>query len=61
MGLGPGAVRARTGGARHRTIAARLGRPASTVRGWVRRIVRVADRELAVNRDDFDAGGTIGV
>ena len=39
---------ARAGGAGHRRVAAELGRPASTVRGWVRRIASVADRVLAV-------------
>jgi len=42
------ALLAKAGGAGHRRIAARLGRPASTVRGWLRRISQVADRVLAV-------------
>ena len=39
---------AKSAGAGHRSIAAGLGRPASTVRGWLRRLVAVADRVLAV-------------
>ena len=39
---------ARAGGAGHRRVAAELGRPASTVRGWVRRVVSVAEGVLAV-------------
>jgi len=42
------AVLAKAGGCGHRRVAARLGRPASTVRGRVRRLARVADRVLAV-------------
>jgi hypothetical protein len=34
-------------GAGHRRAAAGLGRPASTVRGWLRRLTRVADRVRA--------------
>ena len=41
------ALLARTGGCGHRRVAARVGRPASTVRGWLRRIGQVADRVLA--------------
>jgi hypothetical protein len=37
-----------TGGWGHRRAAALVGRPPSTVRGWLRRIGRVADRVLAV-------------
>lgn len=42
------ALLAKAGGAGHRRIAAVLGRPASTVRGWLRRIASVAERVLAV-------------
>ena len=42
------ALLAKAAGAGHRSIAAGLGRPASTVRGWLRRLVAVADRVLAV-------------
>ncbi|MGH3522742.1 MAG: hypothetical protein ACRDU4_07910 [Mycobacterium sp.] len=41
------ALLAKAGGCGHRRIAARLGRPASTVRGWLRRIGVVADAVLA--------------
>jgi hypothetical protein len=34
-------------GAGHRPAAAAVGRPASTVRGWLRRLTRVADRVRA--------------
>jgi hypothetical protein len=36
------------GGAGHRRIAAALDRPASTVRGWLRRVASVAEGVLAV-------------
>ncbi|MGH3710382.1 MAG: hypothetical protein ACRDRQ_20260 [Pseudonocardiaceae bacterium] len=42
------ALLAKAGGCGHRRIAARLGLPASTVRGWLRRIGVVADLVLAV-------------
>ena len=42
------ALLAKTSGWGHRRVAARLGLPASTVRGWSRRIAVVADRVLAV-------------
>lgn len=42
------ALLAKAGGAGHRRVAALLGLPSSTVRGWLRRIVSVADRVLAV-------------
>jgi hypothetical protein len=42
------ALLARAGGQGHRVIAAALGRPASTVRGWLRRIGRTAGRVRAV-------------
>jgi hypothetical protein len=42
------ALLAKAGGAGHRPIAVVLGVPSSTVRGWLRRIVSVADRVLAV-------------
>jgi hypothetical protein len=42
------ALLARATGAGHRPIAALLDVPASTVRGWLRRIVVVAQRVLAV-------------
>jgi hypothetical protein len=42
------ALLAKAGGAGHRPIAALLAVPASTVRGWLRRIVSVAQRVLAV-------------
>jgi hypothetical protein len=42
------ALLAKAGGAGHRPIAALLAVPASTVRGWLRRIVAVAQRVLAV-------------
>lgn len=41
------ALLAKAGGWGHRRVAAQVGRPASTVRGWLRRIGRVADRVLA--------------
>jgi hypothetical protein len=42
------ALLAKASGCGHRRAAARVDRPASTVRGWLRRIGRVADRVLAV-------------
>ena len=42
------ALLARTGGCGHRRVAVLVGRAASTVRGWLRRITAVADRVLAV-------------
>jgi hypothetical protein len=42
------ALLARAGGSGHRAVAVLLGRAASTVRGWLRRVVLVADRVLAV-------------
>ena len=42
------ALVAKAGGAGHRPIAVLLNVPASTVRGWLRRIRSVADRVLAV-------------
>jgi hypothetical protein len=42
------ALLAKAGGAGHRPIAVVLNVPSSTVRGWLRRIVRVAERVLAV-------------
>jgi hypothetical protein len=42
------ALLAKATGAGHRRIAAVLGVPASTVRGWLRRVVAVAHRVLAV-------------
>lgn len=42
------ALLAKAGGCGHRQIATRLGRVASTVRGWLRRIGQVAERVLAV-------------
>ena len=42
------ALLAKAGGAGHRRVAAMVGVPASTVRGWLRRITAVADRVLAV-------------
>lgn len=42
------ALLARAGGAGHRRVAELVGLPASTVRGWLRRISVVADRVLAV-------------
>jgi len=42
------ALVAKAAGWGNRRVAARSGRPASTVRGWARRIVVVADRVLAV-------------
>ncbi|MGH3573288.1 MAG: hypothetical protein ACRDUW_15875 [Pseudonocardiaceae bacterium] len=41
------ALLAKAGGCGHRRIATRLGRPASTVRGWLRRIGAVAEAVLA--------------
>ena len=38
------ALEAKAAGAGHRTIAARLGRPESTVRGWLRALARNAAR-----------------
>lgn len=45
--IGAGLLAA-AGGLGHRRAAAEVGRPASTVRGWLRRTARVADRVLAV-------------
>ena len=42
------ALLAKAGGAGHRRVAVELGRPVSTVRGWVRRLASVAERVLAV-------------
>ena len=42
------ALLAKAGGAGHRRIAVLVKVPSSTVRGWLRRIVMVADRVLAV-------------
>jgi hypothetical protein len=42
------ALLAKAGGAGHRPIAVLVGVPSSTVRGWLRRIVEVAERVLAV-------------
>jgi hypothetical protein len=42
------ALLARAGGCGYRRVARRLGRPATTVRGWFRRMAAVADRVLAV-------------
>jgi hypothetical protein len=42
------ALLARAAGQGHRAIAAVLGRPGSTVRGWLRRIGRTAGRVRAV-------------
>jgi hypothetical protein len=42
------ALLAKAGGSGHRPIAVTLNVPASTVRGWLRRIVTVADLVLAV-------------
>lgn len=42
------ALVAKAGGAGHRPIATLLDVPASTVRGWLRRIAGVADQVLAV-------------
>ena len=39
---------AKAGGLGHRRVAAEVGRPVSTVRGWLRRAGRVAGRVLAV-------------
>jgi hypothetical protein len=42
------ALLAKAGGQGHRVIAAALGRPAATVRGWLRRAVAMAGRVRAV-------------
>jgi hypothetical protein len=42
------ALTAKAAGTGHRRIAARLGRPASTVRGWLRALTRNAQRVRAV-------------
>jgi len=42
------ALLAKASGAGHRRVAVMLNLPSSTVRGWLRRIVSVADRVLAV-------------
>lgn len=42
------ALLAKAGGQGHRVIAAVLGRPAATVRGWLRRAVAMAGRARAV-------------
>ena len=42
------ALTAKAGGTGHRPIATRLGRPASTVRGWLRALVGNAERVRAV-------------
>jgi hypothetical protein len=41
------AIEAKVGGAGHRTIAGRLGVPADTVRGWLRRFAARAERVRA--------------
>jgi hypothetical protein len=41
------ALLAKASGCGHRRAADRVGRPAATVRGWLRRIGQVADRVLA--------------
>jgi hypothetical protein len=57
------AIEAKTAeGAGHRVIAARLGRPASTVRGWLRSFTASASRiaeafTALVHRDGADAAG----
>ncbi|HET7475849.1 MAG TPA: hypothetical protein VFJ97_07470 [Dermatophilaceae bacterium] len=45
--IGP-ALLAKAGGSGHRPIAVLLNVPASTVRGWLRRIVEVTEQVLAV-------------
>jgi len=45
--IGAGLLAA-AGGLGHRRVAAEVGRPVSTVRGWLARITRGADRVLAV-------------
>jgi hypothetical protein len=45
--IGAGLLAA-AGGLGHRKVAEEVRRPASTVRGWLRRVGRVADRVLAV-------------
>ncbi|MDN5920074.1 MAG: hypothetical protein L0I76_34070 [Pseudonocardia sp.] len=42
------ALLAKASGCGHRRVAELVGRPASTVRGWLRRITAVAARALAV-------------
>jgi hypothetical protein len=42
------ALLAKASGCGHRRVAELVGRPATTVRGWLRRITAVADRVLAV-------------
>jgi len=42
------ALRAKAAGAGHRSIAERLGRPVSTVRGWLRAFARNAETVRAV-------------
>lgn len=42
------ALLAKASGCGHRRVAERVGRPTSTVRGWLRRITAVAARVLAV-------------
>jgi len=42
------ALEARAAGAGHRVIAGRLGRPASTVRGWLRALAARAEQARAV-------------
>jgi hypothetical protein len=42
------ALLAKAGGAGHRRVAEQLELPASTVRGWLRRIVSVTDRVVSV-------------
>jgi hypothetical protein len=42
------ALHAKASGAGHRSIGARLGRPVSTVRGWLRAFARSADMVRAV-------------
>jgi len=42
------ALTAKAAGQGHRPIAARLGRPVSTVRGWLRGLARNAERVRAV-------------
>jgi hypothetical protein len=47
------ALLAKAGGCGHRRVADRVGRPSSTVRGWLRRIGQGADRVLVAAAAEF--------
>ena len=59
--IGAGLLAA-AGGLGHRRVAGEVGRPVSTVRGWLARITRGADRVLAVcAAAAWQVAGRVGV